>query len=408
LSVPEPQRGETSPTLAAPLLILAAALRIAINDVTAFSRADETVYLLYAKALAAGSGYPSLIRMFIDDRGMWVLPNPLRWSYLGAAALATRAGGGATPHALATLSTLAGIVAVALTYVLGRQLFGEKVALIATTLAATSPLQLALGRRALADEFFCAAVLASLVTTHGYFRSTAPRPRAAWLAAWIATTTVAIAAKEQFLFLYPLLIAYWWMTTRAPRWRDTMTSMLPLAWTLPPACFFAVFCILARDLTSFFRITGIITSAMTAPYAEQYQSGPPHRLLIDSMAVAPVVTMLFLAAIVMFALRRRSGVIGGEWSREARLLGFLGGGMIAVHALLPSQNLRYIVCADPVVRLAVAAFLAFELRDRPRVAVALLAVNALIELLLFHRIFLTAAVYDPVTQELLHALRMLP
>ncbi|MGA8808514.1 MAG: glycosyltransferase family 39 protein, partial [Thermoanaerobaculia bacterium] len=392
----EPQRGETSPTLAAPLLILAAALRIAVNNVTAFSRADETVYLLYARALSAGSGFPSIIRMFAGDRGMWVLPNPLRWSYLGAAALATRIGGDATPHALAMLSTLAGIASVALTYLFGRQLFDEKIALIATTLAATSPLQLALGRRALADEFFCAAVLASLAAMHRYFRSATPRGRAAWLAAWIAMTTIAIAAKEQMLFLYPVLVAYWWMTTRVLRWRDV------LAWAAPPALFFAVFCALARDVTSFFRITQIITGAMRAPYAEQYQSGPPHRLLIDSMAIAPVVTTLFLAAIVMFALRI------GEWSRETRLLGFLGTGMIAVYALLPSQNLRYIVCADPAVRLTVAAFLAFELRGRPRIAVALLAINALIELQIFHQIFVTAAVYDPVTQELLHALKMLP
>lgn len=384
------------PTLAAPLLVLAAALRIAVNNVTAFSRADETVYTLYAKALAAGGGYPALIRMFVDDPGMWVLPNPLRWSYLSAAALAVGITGDATPAALATLSTLAGIVAVALTYVLGRELLGETGALIATTLAATSPLQLALGRRALADEFFCAAVLLSLVTMHRYFRSATPRHQLAWLAAWVATTTIAIAAKEQFLFLYPVLIAYWWLTTRTLRPRDVV------AWALPPACFFAVFCLLARDVTSFFRITRIITGAMRAPYAEQYQSGPPHRLLIDSMAVAPLVTILFLAALVLFALRM------GEWPREARLLSFLGAGMIAVHALLPSQNLRYIVCADPLVRLTVAAFLTFELRDRPRIAMALLTVNAVIELHLFHRIFLTAAVYDPVTQELLHALKMLP
>jgi predicted anti-sigma-YlaC factor YlaD len=84
------------------------------------------------------------------------------------------------------------------------------------------------------------------------------------------------------------------------------------------------------------------------------------------VAVAPVVTILFRAAIVMFALR------SSEWPRETRLLTFLAGGMIAVHALLPSQNLRYIVCADPIVRLAVAAFLAFELRSRPRAAIALI------------------------------------
>jgi 4-amino-4-deoxy-L-arabinose transferase-like glycosyltransferase len=271
----EPRRGEPSPTLAAPLLVLAAALRIAIDNVSAFSRADETVYLLYAKALAAGSGYPSLIRMFVDDRGMWVLPNPLRWSYLGAAALAIRIGGDATPHALAMLSTLAGIAAVALTYVLGRDLFGEKAALIATALAATSPLQLARPPRARRRIL--------LRRGAGLARDDAPlfpldhSPRTSGVAGGVDRhDDIAIAAKEQFLFLYPLLIACWWMTTRALRWRDV------LAWTLPPALFFAVFCVLARDVTSFFRITQIITSAMTAPYATQYQSGPPHRLLIDS------------------------------------------------------------------------------------------------------------------------------
>jgi 4-amino-4-deoxy-L-arabinose transferase-like glycosyltransferase len=376
----------------APLLIVAAAIRIAVNNVVEFSRADETIYMLYTKALAAGSGYPYIIRVFVDDRGMWVLPNPLRWSYLGATTLFASILGEPAYETLATLSTVAGIAAVILAYWIAGELFGSNVALIATAIVATSPLQLALGRRALADEFYCALVLASIASLILYLRDA----KTLWLIAWIVTTTLTFAAKEQFLFIYPVVLLYWWLTTR----RVTFTTLAQ--WALPPFLFFAVFCLLARDVTSFFRIAHIITSAMTAPYAAAYQSGPPQRLIIDSLAVAPIITMLAIAAIAIIALRRDA------FTPAHRYLAVLVGGFIAVHAILPSQNLRYIVCADPLLRILVAAFIAIELRDRTRVVITLLVINAAVELALFHRIFITGGVYDPVTQNLLRALRMVP
>lgn len=369
-----------------PLLVIAAAIRIAVNNVVAFSRADETVYLLYARALAAGEGYPKLIRMFVDDPGMWVFPNPLRWSYLGLASLCS-----SSHHALATLSTISGIAAVALTYRVARELFDETAALAAAAFAATSPLQLALGRRALADEFFCVAVLASLAALLLHART----KRLPWLAAWIVATTIAIAAKEQFLFLYPVLLLFWWLRMRAIHWTSALT------WALPPFLFYAVFCALARDLTSFFRIARIITSAMTATYAEQYQSGPPHRLILDSLAIAPLVTIVALAALVGIALRRDA------FAPPYRHLALLAAGILAVHAALPSQNLRYIVAADPLLRILGAAFLLHDARPGRWLGGALV-VNAMVELLLFYRVFIAGQVYDPVTDHVLRALEMLP
>ncbi len=388
--------------LVAPLLILAAAIRIAVDNVTTFSRADETVYLLYAKALAAGRGYPAVIRMFLGDRSLWVFPHPLRWSYLGAAALASSVspGGDGGYRALATLSTISGIVAVALTYWIGRRLFGLPVALAATALAATSPLQLALGRRALSDEFFCALVLASMASLLLYLRAEG-RGRVGWAAAWIGTATLTFAAKEQFLCIYPVVLLYWWLERRDSGRRGLVRDAV--LWALPPGLYFAVFCLLARDVMSFFRIARITTSVMRAPYAEALQSGPPHRLILDSLAVAPLVTMFFIAAAVMMALRPDT------FPRELRRLALLAAGIMAVHAMVvPSQNLRYIVSADPFVRLVVAAFLVTELRERPRILLTALLVNAVVELTLFHDIFIAGAVYDPVTQNLLQALRMVP
>src|SRR5947208_8968224 len=86
------------------VLTIASALRILIDNVAAFSPADETVYLRYTQLLASGSGYARIVRMYIDDRGMWVFPNPLRWSYLGATTLFSLVGG-CSYRTLAALST---------------------------------------------------------------------------------------------------------------------------------------------------------------------------------------------------------------------------------------------------------------------------------------------------------------
>jgi 4-amino-4-deoxy-L-arabinose transferase-like glycosyltransferase len=50
-------------------------------------------------------------------------------------------------RALATLSTIAGLLSVLLTYLLGAEFFSRSTALVSAALAAASPLQFALGRR---------------------------------------------------------------------------------------------------------------------------------------------------------------------------------------------------------------------------------------------------------------------
>lgn len=367
-------RDESTPFALAPLFVLAAALRILLDNVTEFSRADESVYLLYAQ-----NGYPKIVRMFLDDPGMWVFPNPLRWSYLTLATLCD------SHHALATLSTIAGIVTVALTFWIARFLFGATVGLVATALVAVSPLQLAFGRRALADEFFCAAVLASIAA----LLWCAERFSIGRAAAFVAATTIAIAAKEQLLFLYPVILGFWYLRERKLRL---------VTWAAPPFFFFAGYCVLARDAGSFFRIARIITGAMTAPYAAQYQSGPPHRLLLDLLAIAPLVTIAMIAALVAIGVRRETG--------ERMQLAVLVLGILAVHAILPSQNVRYILCADPLIRILVAAAAVHALREKP--LWTFVAINAAAELWLFYAIFLRGAVYDPVTDNVLRALEMLP
>jgi 4-amino-4-deoxy-L-arabinose transferase-like glycosyltransferase len=370
------------PTLAfAALLGFATAIRILFNNVSNFNPADESVYLRFTQALARGAAYRDVVRMFIEDQSLWIFPNPLRWSYLGTATFYCTVRGACRLRTLATLSTASGILAVPLTYWLGVRLFERRTALVASALMATAPLQLALGRRALADEFFCVAMLASVVAMIEWLRTARP----AWLIGWIAITTIVFGAKEQFLFIYPVVLSAWWVRDRKIRW----------VWALPPALFFVVFCLLARDVGSFFRIVRIITSVMDAPYAAQFQNGPPQRVLIDFVAIAPLVTIAFIAA----ACRIQPGP-----RRTGQLCTLLlAAGILVVHSLVPSKNLRYVVAADPFMRLLVASWL-----PRTRWTAAALVVNGIVELVLFHYIFVRFGVYDPTTIELLRALKMVP
>ncbi len=377
--------------LMAALLAVAAALRLSLNNIVQYSPADESIYLEFAKMLTGGERYADVIRTYVSDQDFWLFPSPLRWSFIGAASLACKLAGQCSHRVIATVSTIAGILSAGFTWQLGRDLFGRTTALVAAALVATSPLQLALGRRALADEFFGMLVLASLVALVRYLRTDSP----AWLAAWIAATTLTFGAKEQFLLIYPVILAFWLLQKRRFQWRDF------IAWGLPPFLYFAVFCLLARDVTSFFRIAHLTTSTIGAEYPEQYQNGPAQRLLIDFMAVAPIVTMLAIAA---------AGWIATQWrerTREQQNIFVLFAGIMLLHSLLSSKNLRYVISADSPARLLVSTFLCTTMNDRRWLTLLLIA-NAVVELLLFRTIFLQGNVYDPITDDLLRALKMLP
>lgn len=384
------------------ILLFAAALRFYWNDVEPYSPADETRYLSDTRALVQGgiTSYPGIVDGFLADPARWVSPSPLRWGYLSTASLFCGLTHDVSFRALATLSTMAGLLSVLMTYLVGAELLSRTAAIFGAALVTTSPLQLALGRRALADELFCLAFLVALFTLLRHLRAERARERAGWLIGWIVATTMAFAIKEQFLLVYPVVLLFWWF--RSGR---RLTPRHVLTWTLPPLLYASVFCLLSASVSKFFRVAWITSSTIGAPYAMRYQSGPPHRVLIDFLAIAPIVTVATILAVAFVALRL-SRCEEGEWQ-----LLLLFAGIVAAHALLPSKNLRYLIEADPLARLLVASFAWREIRIRglglPTVVVALV-INGAVELTLFVTIFVRGAVYDPVTDTVLRALDMLP
>jgi 4-amino-4-deoxy-L-arabinose transferase-like glycosyltransferase len=380
-------------------VVFGAAIRLHWNDVDPYSQADEATYLRYTAQLVqhGPAAYPQMVRSFLADPSAWLFPSPLRWGYLGITSAFSALTRTCSFRGLASVSTLAGILSVLFTWLVGRELMDPTSALTGAALAATSPLQLALGRRALADEVFCLVVLVSIWSLLRYFR--APRRPHLWLASWVLLTTLAFGVKEHFLIIYPVVILFWWLRSgRRMRARDLA------AWALPPLMFAGVFMILARSLGAFAQTARAITSTIGASYAQQYQAGPPQRLIIDSIAIAPIVTLLAVLAVGLIMLRENESA--GE-----RHMALLFGGIFLVHALFSSQNIRYIVSADPFGRMLAGALLWRAVRERGWSVMTLsfvLAINGIIELALFEKVFLIEKVYDPTTYGVLRALEMLP
>lgn len=377
------------------IVVVAAALRIWWNDVSEYSPADETVYSGVTRHLIDRGfigGYPDVVTSFVTERRLQRFPTPFRYGYYALARATAAVYGSPEPHALAWLSTLAGIAVVPLLFVLGKRLFGSRTALLAAAFAAFSCIELALGRRALQDEVFCLAVLLAVTALIVALET----DQALHIAGAIAAMTFAFTVKETFGLLYPALIGLA-VVYRRVRLRHA------LLFAAPPLLWFLGFCALARDFGSFFRAARIAASAGAAPYALAYQSGPPHRPLFDLFLTAPLVSILAAAAVVVVVMAGR-----GYGRRERALVVFL---VLAVAAfgIAPSKNLRFIVVVDPFVRLAAAWLVAtFGTVASPVRLVAVAAASAAIELELFTTIFVSGGVYDPVTQTMLEALAAVP
>jgi len=383
------------------ILVVGGALRVGLINVTEYSAADEQVYLNdTAWLLMHGwSQYPSLCQEFMDHPDLWEYPNPFRWGYLGLASVTCRLTGHCDQRELSWLSTIAGTLSVLLTFLLGRELLGTWVGVAAAGIACTSPLQLALGRRALQDEPYCAVVLLFLWLLVRSVRREPRRGVPAIVVLTILTGTFVFSLKESSLLLVPAALAM----AIAARWPDRPAATDLASCLAPPVLFVLASVPLMGGASRLVQAAKVVLSFWPhAPYAQQYQGGPPHRALFDLFLLAPVACLLAAAAVTLVAHH------GGRTERGAVIAAVGLGAILIVFSVLSSKNVRYVVAADPLIRILAAWVLVrgslVPARWKAPTMAAMIALSAITELAIFQRVFVAAAVYDPVTESLLRAL----
>jgi tetratricopeptide (TPR) repeat protein len=396
------------------ILVLSSVLRVFVADLTGRSQGDETSYVAATRflLLSGWGAFGKLVSGTIAVGSTWTYPTPLRWGYFGLGTLTCRIVTPCDARALVWLSTVAGVGCVVGTFAVGARLVGKKAALVAAALTVSSPLQLALGRRALSDEVYCAVFLAALWSLVALLQGAEKGERATFRPlAFVALSTLAFAVKEAFVFPYAAFLCVYVVSQRRLGLRDALLL------AAPPLLFFLGFVLLSGNAAGFFALLRIEQASFSSEYSLRFQGGPPHRPLFDLFLLAPIVCFGGVLAVARILERRFSVEPGVKWLAIALAV------MLAAMAGLP-KNARFVVVLDPILRLLAAwALVALVLPnagkddapDRTRspglqgaVLGAAIVSNAGVELLLFRKIFLLEGVYDPTTHSLLHALGALP
>lgn len=376
------------------IVVCGAVARLVLHRGVAYSPADELVYARYSCRVAEeGLGsYPDMVQGYLADPSAHVFPSPARWGFLLPDALASSVLG-CGPSAVAWVSTLAGIAMLVLVAVLSYRRFSPAVAVVATAFVASSPLQLLVGRRALGDGLVGLVAVAALWAVLVYLE------RRSWrrLAVAVLLIVAGFATKEIFFLFYPALLTPLVVAWARARRVDLRDLVLLVA---PPLVNAAVFALLVGDAGAYAEVLRAVHSTVDAPYPAEYMSGPPYRLVLDLMALTPVVVLMAIAAY---------GLLLDRGTAASRMTALLVVASLLPFGVVGAQVVRLVIATDTLMCLLAAWGLVTALRTRgrwwvPAITAGAVAANCWV----FWVISVRHEVYDPVSDNLLRALGIIP
>lgn len=358
------------------VLLLAIVSRLRLNTVDKALPNDERVYMAYATAMQRRGGYRTCVDSYLGGRGD--IPNPLRWGHLFLTGALFRVFG-ARLRTLTTLSSVAGILSVALTGLIGLELGGPVVGLLASALTLSSPLQCHLGRRALQDELVCCLTLASV-----YAVCVAPQLGIPGLVLIAVAVWAQVGVKEASVLSLPALGGL--LICRGGTFGWCVAGLVAIG----SGVALSLLTLLALNRCDWRQVVAIhrhTTDLGDNEYAVRHGRGPWHRYLIEFVTLSPLVVLLAVAG----------AVHGGAAALYAALF-------FASWSAYPWRNLRAVVAGDSVLRIvAASAFAASPLW-------IMLPVAALVwftEWRVFRRVFLIGGLYEPIPRDEMHLIGMM-
>jgi 4-amino-4-deoxy-L-arabinose transferase-like glycosyltransferase len=388
------------------LLIISAAVSVistSLSKIEFVSGADESYYLKYAGAIGEKglSVFPELCREYIAAPRNWVFPNPLRAGFIILSGLWLKAFGCGFAG-LANLSLFSYCLFLIVSFYFCRKYFGNIFALLLSMLLASSPLMMAVSRRALMDSTANLFSLLSLWLFFDYInKRTNPK-----LLLFASAFACAILIKETSVLLSFIFIS-WLLCVRFIYKKEVRVMDFLWASVIP---FFAVGIVYAvlgilPYLPRLIQI--IISSPSTNPYAILYGSGPWFRYIIDYLLISPLILILALGFIFYYLVSR-------ERERSEAVVYFL---LVFVSLLFLfeffTKNVRYVMLLDYPLRIF-ALFMLIKITQRYSSAknavflIILVSAFAVFDCLNFYALFVKEGVYDPVSFALLKAQQIIP
>lgn len=357
-TAPGPRRRLAPRAVLAAAFALAALLRVVHFGVPARSP-DEELYTRFGAGIAR-EGLAWQVRLVRDfNRGEDVdYPWQHRIGYTGLVALAMRASGDTTVRAGELLSTASGLAAIAITGALAWEMLGAWPACAAVAFLATSPLDLALARRAWQDDVVM--LLAALLLAAFVRAATGGGRR--WTLAFLVLAAFGMIVKESLAIPAGFgtlgLAALAWERTRRPR-----DAVLVLAAGAAALLASVAVVVAASGGWAELRTTLALSGEALAPdqYLREYQTGGVLDYYVRGLLKLQPFPWLLGGAFAALALLRPRSLAGAfPAARSRRALVATAAHLVlfcAVAFSYASKNMRFLSPVYPAVALLAAAAL---------------------------------------------------
>ena len=370
--------------------------------------ADEGYYFKFADIIAEKgiSAFPPLIKSYAIDTQAHLYPPPSRVGHILLTALWFKIFGASFIN-LAKFSFFCYTLFILACFYFSKKIFSKNISYPFTLLVSSSPLIMAMGKRALMDSNVNLFWALSIWSFIDFLISKKKKKFSIFLLIY----SFSIMVKESSLALMVFFIAFFLI--HKYYFKNSISDLYLLGIIFIPLVLVGTFYIsLLGGIANFISlIKGLLDthfgSVKLSKYAVLFCSGAWYRYIIDYLLLSPITTLLFIGYTGYILVSRK-----WEWKITYFLLCFLII-FVVFSSLKYSKVVRFVIILDMVINLCSVIMLyeLFRIKNKNKQALwVFISVIAIffVNYLNFNYLFCELNIYDPVTYWLLMAKKIIP
>lgn len=367
-----------------------------------FKGADEGYYFKFADVIDKEgiAKFPELAKTFVTRKEVQIYPSPLRVGHILSTALWFKFFPN-TYVSLAGFSAFCFALFLVVSFYFARRNFDEDLAYPLVLLLSSSPLMMAMGRRALSDSFGNLLWGLAVWLFLDFLRQENKIKYIIFLVVYSFAITVRESSAVLLVFFVGFFLIYKYV------YKKTVSNAYLLGIIVLPLVLVAsVYVVLFQGIGNAISIFSNLANLYLGPpppgtwYSLRYCTGPWFRFIVDFLLLSPITTLLFIGYFCFTLLNRRF-----EW-KIAYFMTYFAIIYIVVNSFRYAKVVRFLMNLDMVIALfsVMALYELFRQRNEKwRTRLVFIAAFGifLINYLSFVDIFCLNGVYDPVSYSLL-------
>ncbi|MFH0840229.1 MAG: glycosyltransferase family 39 protein [Candidatus Omnitrophota bacterium] len=267
--------------------------------------ADEGYYFKYASLILKNgiTEFPSLIEWYTGNEEAQLHPNPSRVGYILFIALSFKIFG-ISFTSLAQVSFLSFFLFLVVSFYFSNKHFGKNTALIYTLFLSSSPLIMAMARRALSDS--CGNLFYAL--TIWLFFDFLTQNNKIKYSIFLLAYALCIMVRESSLVLLPFFAGFFCLYKYAYKRKIShlyLWGIMLIPVSIVGICYLILFAGFKNMALFIETLFGIHFGVQDSQYAILFCGGPWYRYIVDYMVLEPLTMCLFIGYFIYILLIKK-------------------------------------------------------------------------------------------------------